>query len=187
MPPPPAPYQPAPASLKVETSQLCLPVLSVVVTATVEGTVAHIELVQNFHNPSDIIIPEARHIFPLYNGGVVTSFQCTVGDERRIRGVVKPKEQAREEYQKAAKIKMEAAALLEELSPEIFETTLGNIPPSTTIEIKMTYIHQLKIVLMEQETTEGVGGDYHTNVHCTPIWQKYTEMGTSASYYRKKP
>ncbi|KAF5536606.1 hypothetical protein FMEXI_10205 [Fusarium mexicanum] len=141
---------------KIPEVTLCLPMLSVSLTATVDGTVAHTELVQKFHNPSDIIIDAAKHVFPIYDGAVITSFECTIGDERRVRGVVKPKVQARKEFEEAVRDKVAAPALLEEHTPEIFETSLGNIPANTTVEIKITYVQELKVVMMESEATEGI-------------------------------
>ncbi|KAF5653307.1 hypothetical protein F25303_2479 [Fusarium sp. NRRL 25303] len=144
------------ASATTSEMTLCLPMLSVSLTATVDGTVAHTELVQKFHNPSEIIIESAKHVFPLYDGAVITSFECTIGDERRVRGVVKPKVQARKEFEEAVRDKVAAPALLEEHTPEIFETSLGNIPADTTVEIKITYVQELKVVMMESEATEGI-------------------------------
>ncbi|KAG5761606.1 hypothetical protein H9Q72_010294 [Fusarium xylarioides] len=144
------------AAAKIPEVTLSLPMLNVSLTATVDGTVAHTELVQKFHNPSDIIIDAAKHVFPLYDGAVITSFECTIGDERRVRGVVKPKVQARKEFEEAVHDKVAAPALLEEHTPEIFETSLGNIPANTTVEIKITYVQELKVVMMESEATEGI-------------------------------
>ncbi|KAG5796693.1 hypothetical protein H9Q69_004267 [Fusarium xylarioides] len=144
------------ATAKIREVTLCLPMLSVSLTATVDGTVAHTELLQKFHNPSDIIIDAAKHVFPLYDGAVITSFECTIGDERRVRGVVKPKVQARKEFEEAVRDKVAAPALLEEHTPEIFETSLGNIPANTMVEIKITYVQELKVVMMESEATEGI-------------------------------
>ncbi|KAJ4409978.1 hypothetical protein N0V82_009346 [Gnomoniopsis sp. IMI 355080] len=132
---------------------LCLPILNVTVDVTVDGTVATTELKQSFHNPSELVIPEAHHTFPLYDGAIVTSFECTIGESRVLRGVVKPKKEARQTFEKAKKQKTEAAALLEELTPEIFETSLGNIPPKTTVEIVLKYIHELKVV----KAPQGIG------------------------------
>ncbi|KAF5705771.1 hypothetical protein FMUND_11939 [Fusarium mundagurra] len=158
--PSPIPQYPEPSKRlgepEVSEVTLCLPVLSVSLTATVEGTVSHTELVQKFHNTSDVIIDAAKHVFPLYDGAVITSFECTIGDERRVRGIVKPKVQARKEFEEAVRDKVAAPALLEEHTPEIFETSLGNIPANTTVEIKITYVQELKVVMMESEATEGI-------------------------------
>ncbi|EXM34289.1 hypothetical protein V3481_002413 [Fusarium oxysporum f. sp. vasinfectum] len=154
---PPYPEPPVrPEEAEIPEVTLCLPMLSVSLTATVDGTVAHTELVQKFHNPSDEMIDAAKHVFPLYDGAVITSFECTIGDERRVRGVVKPKAQARKEFEEAVRDRVAAPALLEEHTPEIFETSLGNIPANTTVEINITYVQELKVVMMETEATEGI-------------------------------
>ncbi|RAK77449.1 VIT and vWA domain-containing protein [Aspergillus fijiensis CBS 313.89] len=135
---------------------LCLPMLSVDIEVTVDGTLACSELTQTFRNPSDTTIREAKHTFPLYEGATVTAFECTIGDEQCLRGVVKPKEEARQVYHEAVENKRETAALLEEQSSEIFVTSLGNIPPLTDVKIKLTYVHELKVVLMTERKSEGI-------------------------------
>lgn len=135
---------------------LCLPILRVSVHVSIDGTISHTKLTQSFHNPSEIDIPEARHTFPLYHGAVITSFECQIGDSRRLRGVVKPTAQAKREFKEAKEKKREASALLEELTPEIFETSLGNIPAKTTVEINLTYVHELKVVTSKEEKSEGL-------------------------------
>ncbi|KAM0476154.1 hypothetical protein ACHAPX_006571 [Trichoderma viride] len=134
---------------------MCLPILRVSVDVSIDGTIARTNVTQSFHNPSEMDIPEARHTFPLYYSAIVTSFECKVGDSRRLRGVVKPTAQARREFEESKK-KREAAALLEELTPEIFETSLGNIPANTTVEINLTYVHELKVVTSKKEKSEGL-------------------------------
>lgn len=135
---------------------LCLPILSVSVDVTVDGRLSYTKLTQSFLNPSEQAIPEARHTFPLYDGAVVTSFECEIGDVRRLQGVVKPKAQAKHEFEKARANKREAAALLEELTPEIFETSLGNIPAKTKVDITLTYVHELQAVTSREEKAEGL-------------------------------
>ncbi|KAJ4009467.1 hypothetical protein NW752_009056 [Fusarium irregulare] len=82
--------------------------------------------------------------------------ECSIGNECRIRGVVKPRKQARKDYEEAVHEQAKASALLEEHTPEIFETSLGNIPARTTVEVKIVYIQELKVVLMETKATEGI-------------------------------
>lgn len=177
--PPSSPSSPSleqPISDPATNTTLCLPLLSVSVDVTVDGMVAYTELRQSFHNPSELVILEAVHTFPLYDGAVVASFECTVGSARVLRGVVKPREQARQEFEMAKREKREAVALLEELTPEIFETSLGNIPPNTTVEIKLAYMHELKVVMLEHETAEGLAVTIPTS-----IAPRYGGMGTLIS------
>ncbi|KAF1948500.1 hypothetical protein CC80DRAFT_431440 [Byssothecium circinans] len=87
----------------------------------------------------------------------MTSFECTISNKTILRGIVKPREQAKREFEKATKKETpEVAALLEELTPEIFETSLGLIPAGETVEIKLTYVRELKVIIMEGKKAEGL-------------------------------
>lgn len=166
----PGPSPPPPSSKGPVT--FCLPISRVSLDISIDGTISHTRLTQSFHNPSELDIPEARHTFPLYYGAVVTSFECKIGDSRRLQGVVKPTAQARREFEESKARKREAAALLEELTPEIFETSLGNIPANTTVEISLTYVHELKVVTSKEEKSEGLAITVPTSIaprYATPI------------------
>src|SRR2546423_1943513 len=75
-----------------------LPLLNVSVEVNVESFIAHTTLVQRFNNPSDETITQARYTFHLYDGAVVTSFRCSIGNERVLQGKVEPKKEARRKY-----------------------------------------------------------------------------------------
>ncbi|KAK6447191.1 hypothetical protein FP744_10003441 [Trichoderma asperellum] len=147
-----------------KTLTLCLPILRVSIDISIDGTISYTRLTQTFHNPSELDIPEARHTFPLYYDAVITSFECKIGDTRRLQGVVKPKAQAKREFEESKAKKREVAALLEELTPEVFETSLGNIPANTTVEISLTYVHELKVVTSKEEKSEGLAITVPTSV-----------------------
>jgi Vault protein inter-alpha-trypsin domain len=120
-----------------------------------DRTIAHTTLTQSFENISDEDIPEAHYTFPLYDGAVVTSFQCTIGNDQVLEGCVKPKEEAKKEFKNAIE-KGKVAALLEEYTPEIFETAIGNIPAGEVVKVEITYVNELKIVIMERKKSEGL-------------------------------
>lgn len=130
--PPPRPARP----------ELCLPLLSISVDMHVECNIAKTNLVQTFVNHGNESIPEAWYSFPLYDGAAVTAFRCEVGDDKVLEGKVKPKAEAKQEYERAIK-KQEVAALLEEMAPDVFQTTIGNIKPRTTVKVEITYVEEL--------------------------------------------
>lgn len=66
-----------------------------------------------------------------------------MGSKTLIEGVVKPKDEARAEYQEALSRQC-VATLLEEHTPEVFETSLGNIPPRATVRVEIVYVNELK-------------------------------------------
>lgn len=121
---------------------LCLPLLSVSVSMQVDGNIAKTNVVQTFTNHGDISIPEACYSFPLYDGATVTAFRCEVGDDKVLEGMVKPKDEAKREFKRALE-KQEAAALVEEMAPDVFQTTIGNIKPRTDVKVEITYVEEL--------------------------------------------
>lgn len=121
---------------------LCLPLLSVSVNMQVDGNIAKTKVVQTFTNHGDISISEACYSFPLYDGATVTAFRCEVGDDKVLEGMVKPKDEAKREFKRAVQ-KQEAAALVEEMAPDVFQTTIGNIPPRTDVKVEITYVEEL--------------------------------------------
>jgi hypothetical protein len=99
---------------------------------------------QQFSNASSSATQNARYVFPIYDGSVVTSFRCWIGNDRLLEGAVKAKEAARADFQHAVS-QRKVAVLVEELAPEIFETSVGNIPAQTTVKIEITYTNLLKV------------------------------------------
>ena len=98
---------------------------------------------QTFVNPSKKdVIEDAKYNFPLYESSAVVAFRCFVQD-RLIEGVVKGKEEAKETYQEAIE-QGEVAGLLEQFSPDVFRTSLGNIPAGASVKVEVEYIMELK-------------------------------------------
>ncbi|KAK3367386.1 von Willebrand factor type A domain-containing protein [Lasiosphaeria ovina] len=121
----------------------CLPLLDVAIDVRVDCAVATSRFIQRFTNISDVAIPEAHYTFPLYDGAVVTSMQFHIGDSDVLTGRVLSNEEAKIEYLRAIE-GLESAALLEEMTPEVFQTMIGNIPPKTSVKVDVTYINALK-------------------------------------------
>ncbi|KFX96781.1 hypothetical protein V490_03143 [Pseudogymnoascus sp. VKM F-3557] len=123
--------------------EIYLPLLEVSIEVDVVGTVAWSKLTQTFTNRSKQPIKEATYCMPLYDKSTVTAFVCTIGSDKILKGIVKPKEIAKAEFKEAVG-KQQVAALLEEHTPEVFETNLGNIPADTTVKVEISYITELK-------------------------------------------
>ncbi|KAG8162499.1 hypothetical protein KVR01_008264 [Diaporthe batatas] len=143
------PYRPAPAPGTPQPQpQLCLPLADVSISMQVDHSTARTSLVQTFQNPAGgSPIPEARYSFPLYDGATVTAFRCSVGGGRVLEGRVLPAGEARREFARAALERQEAAALVEELTPEVFQTTVGNIAPGAAVRVEITYVEELRVDL----------------------------------------
>ena len=123
--------------------EIYLPLLEVSIEVDVVATIAWTKLTQTFTNPSKKPIKEATYCMPLYDKSTVTSFVCTIGSNKILKGTVKPTKKAKAEFKEAV-AKQQVAALLEEHTPEVFETNLGNIPAKTTVKVEISYITELK-------------------------------------------
>ncbi|KAH8648876.1 hypothetical protein BGZ61DRAFT_547087 [Ilyonectria robusta] len=147
--PPHSAHSAQPSSRPPESrTPLCLPLLKIATEVTVDGTVASTKLIQHFINKSETEIHQAHYAFPLYDGAVVTAFKCSVGDNMVLVGKVEPKEDARVTYKVAVEQRY-AAALLEEHTPEVFETVVGNIPSMTEVEVEIKYVSEVKAALLD--------------------------------------
>ncbi len=80
---------------------------------------------------------EAVYLFPLPAGAAVTDMEMRIGD-RRIRSVVKEKEEAKVVYEQARK-EGQAAALVEADRPNLFRTSVANFMPGDEVAVTLTY------------------------------------------------
>lgn len=117
-----------------------LPLKHTDVKATVDGYIATTEVTQEFGNPYSRKI-EAVYIFPLPQDAAINEFVMTIG-ERRIRGIIREKEEAREMYE-TAKRQGYTASLLEQDRPNIFTQSVANIEPRKQIDITIRYFNTL--------------------------------------------
>ncbi|KAG0626186.1 hypothetical protein M758_2G109000 [Ceratodon purpureus] len=118
------------------------PLQSVAVTGLIRDAVAEYTMIQTFVNPLPKEFIDGAYTFPLYEGVAVTGFQAEVGG-RKIVGKVAEKVVAREEYEEAVR-EGKTASLLEQEKPDVFQASIGNIPPGKTISICITLVSEMK-------------------------------------------
>lgn len=80
---------------------------------------------------------EVKYVFPLPPDSSVHAFEAVINRTRVIKGVAKEKEQAKREYERA-KRQGRTAALLDQKTEEVFEMSLGNIQPKSTIDVHIS-------------------------------------------------
>jgi Ca-activated chloride channel family protein len=107
------------------------------IKARVTGNVARVRVSQQFTNPSDQWV-EGFYVFPLSTGAAVDELEMIVG-ERRIRGEIKRKEEARATYEKA-KREGKRASLVNQERPNMFTTAVANIAPRSSITVEIAYL-----------------------------------------------
>jgi Ca-activated chloride channel family protein len=108
--------------------------------ASIAGYIASVDVTQQFHNPFSEKI-EAVYVFPLPANAAVNDFVMTIG-ERRIRGVIREREQAKRIYEDAKRQGFVASLLTQE-RPNIFTQSVANIEPGKQIDISIRYFHTL--------------------------------------------
>lgn len=111
-----------------------LPLVAMDVTAEIAGLLATTTVRQSFRNVLDEHI-EATYVFPLPDRAGVTSLVATLGG-RRVVGVLKERQTARDDYD-AAIAAGQRAALVEEDRPGVFSAKVGNIAPGEDAEIEL--------------------------------------------------
>jgi Ca-activated chloride channel family protein len=118
------------------------PRLKTDVEMDVTGPIARVKVTQRFQNPSKGWV-EGTYVFPLPENSAVDVLKMQIGD-RFIEGQIKPRQEAREIYEKA-KAEGKKAALLEQQRPNIFTNQVANIGPGETIVVQIEYqqsVHQ---------------------------------------------
>ena len=117
-----------------------LPLKHTEVHAAVTGYVGTVDVTQQFHNPFDEKI-EAVYLFPLPERAAVSEFVMTIG-KRRIRGILREKEEAEAIYREA-RAQGYRASILTQHRPNVFEQKVANIEPGKRIDVNIRYFHSL--------------------------------------------
>ncbi len=117
-----------------------LPLAGVDIDAKIADRICDVTLKQKFRNTfSDHL--EAVYIFPLAHSAVVTTFELRVGT-RVVRGKVKERQEARQDYQ-AAITAGKRSALMEQERDDVFTMQVGNIAPGEEVSIEIKYSERL--------------------------------------------
>ena len=120
--------------------EIPLPLKHTDVRARIEGYISTVNVRQQFHNPFDTKI-EAVYMFPLPEKSAVSEFLMIIG-ERKIRGILREKEEAEAIYNQA-RAQGYQASLLVQHRPNIFEQKVANLEPGNAIDVDIKYFHTL--------------------------------------------
>ena len=107
------------------------------VQVRIAGPLARVTVTQEFNNPFAEKI-EAVYTFPLPPDSAVDDMTMHVGD-RTIRGLIKPRDEARKIYDDARRTGR-IASLLDQERPNIFTQAVANIVPGATVKIEIAYV-----------------------------------------------
>jgi len=119
-----------------------VPLQSVHIRAQIVDVTVQVIVYQVYRNTSSTPI-EAKYVFPLDDNSTVCDFEAYINN-KRIKGVVKEKEQAKQEYRQAIE-KGHGAYLMHQEEAQIFSIAVGNLPAHNEVTIKITYVAELDI------------------------------------------
>ena len=119
-----------------DTAPTPAPVQSTDVEIRVTGPVVRATVRQTFANPATEWA-EGIYVFPLPETAAVDHLTMHVGD-RVIEGQIQEKQAAKTVYEQA-KAQGQRASLVEQERPNIFTTSVANIPPGAAIAVEIQY------------------------------------------------
>jgi Ca-activated chloride channel homolog len=126
---------------KTATRTIPLPLQHTDVKARISIYIGSVTVTQQYHNPYDSKI-EAVYVFPLPDDAAIRDFVMTIG-ERRIRGIIREREEAEKIYLEARR-QGHVASLLTQERANIFTQKVANIEPGKRIDISITYFHTMR-------------------------------------------
>lgn len=117
-----------------------VPLAGVVVDAEISSIGARVVVTQRFVNREPTPI-EATYLFPLEEGAAVCGFEALVNGSV-IAGEVKERDEAFRIYDEAME-RGDGAFLLDEERPDVFQASIGNLPPGREATVRLTYVAEV--------------------------------------------
>ncbi|UTW59910.1 marine proteobacterial sortase target protein [Kordiimonas sp. SCSIO 12603] len=111
--------------------------LSSEVKTEINGFIAYTTVKQSFRNTTDQWV-NGTYRFPLPDTAAIDAFEMLVG-EKRIKGKIKEKQEAKRIYEQAVK-EGKKAALLSQIRPNMFSSKVGNVAPGAVITVEISFI-----------------------------------------------
>jgi len=145
---------------------------------SISGPIAQTELTQTFTNTGQHF-SESIYIFPLPENAAVEYMELYIGD-RRIIGKILEKLEAKKVYIQA-KQDGKRAALVEQSRPNLFTTSVANIPAGAEVSVTLRFTQNIQVHLLKSEY-QGVPEqhfEYRLPLTLTPRYQSKKSPNTS--------
>ncbi len=113
------------------------------IEARVSGMIARVTVRQQFRNDTAEWM-DGTYVFPLAEKAAVDRLEMHIG-EHVIVGEIREREAARKVYEQA-RTAGKQASLVEQERPNLFTTSLANVPPGETVEVQIGYLESLDYV-----------------------------------------
>jgi Ca-activated chloride channel family protein len=111
-----------------------------VVEAQVSGMIARVTVRQQFRNDSSDWM-DAVYVFPLSEKAAVDRLEMHIA-ERIIVGEIREREVARKVFERARQAGQQAS-LVEQERPNLFTSSIANVPPGETVAVEIGYLESL--------------------------------------------
>ncbi len=137
------------------------------VDAQVSGMIARVTVRQQFRNDSTEWM-DAVYVFPLSEKAAVDRLEMRIA-ERVIVGEIREREAARKVFEHARQAGQQAS-LVEQERPNLFTTSIANVPPGETVAVEIGYLESLDysneqwslripLTITPRYNPAGAGGD----------------------------
>jgi Ca-activated chloride channel family protein len=126
----------------VDAAAGAVPLTGVSIDSEISGFCARVSVIQRYVNRESAPI-EAVYVFPLDEGAAVCGFEAII-DGTLVVGEVKEREEAFRLYDDAME-RGDGAYLLDEERPDVFQASVGNLPPGGEALLKLTYVTELAV------------------------------------------
>ncbi len=123
-------------------TRLAVPLAGVAIEADVRSLYARVVVAHRYVNQEADPI-EAVYVFPLDEGAAVCAFEALV-DGTLVVEEVHERDRAFEIYDDAM-VAGHGAFLLDEERPDVFQASIGNLPPGKEVTAKLTYVTELAV------------------------------------------
>ncbi len=136
-----------------------------------------VTLKQKYHNPTEKFL-EVEYSLPLNPESSIYRFEAEF-DNVKIEGIVKEKEQAKKEFEKAKQEGRQAViGSIDPDSKDILNLEIGNIPPKTDFTVRISFLQEMKV---------SMSTFYSLEVPCTisPRYMNKVEGVTKVSEHMK--
>jgi len=131
---------------RVKENNIAVPLKSLDINIQILHNTARVFYTQIYQNESQSLL-ESEFFFPISPNACFDSFEAKF-NETVIKGVIKEKKKAQEEYKEAVSEGRTAAYTeINEETGDIMKVLIGNIPPKTEISIVYSYIEKLETSL----------------------------------------
>ena len=151
---------------RIDGALVPMPIASMEADLQIAGPLVRGRVTQTFSNPGDTVL-DAVYVFPLPEGAAVDELTLRIG-ERLFRGRIEETVEARRTFERA-RSEGKGAGLLEQRRPNVFRTSVANIPPRATVTVALSFLDE----------ADWSSGEFSTVLPMT-ITPRYAPAGTES-------